>query len=248
MPTPETLLLAALITTATYSVFGLTGSGSTVLALPLLAHFMPLKFAVPLLLLLDLAASLTLSTRARAGVRMDELGRFGPFLLIGVALGLTLLIKLPEGPLLVTLGFFLLVYSVYCLRRTGGPVSLSRAWAAPVGLASGALAALFGSGGVLIQLYFAGRLTSKDELRATAAAGVLLNSVSRVLLFGATGLLTQDGLLLSALLLLPSVFVGLVAGQRLHAVIPAAGVLKAVYVVLLVAGLSLLARYTPAFS
>ena len=52
----ETLAVAALVTAATYLVFGTTGFGSTVLALPLLAHLVPIKFAVSLLLLLDFAA------------------------------------------------------------------------------------------------------------------------------------------------------------------------------------------------
>lgn len=245
MPGLEILLLAALITAASYCVFGLTGFGSTVLALPLLAHFLPLKFAVPLLLLLDLAASLALSSRVRGAVRKDEFWRIVPFLLAGMALGVTLLVKLPEPPLLVTLGVFLLAYSLYCLGRKRTAPVLSRAWAAPVGLSGGAFSALFGTGGVLLALYFAGRLGSKSEFRATTAAGILVSSVTRVMLFGATGLLTQDGLLLSALVLLPSVFVGLVIGQRLHAGVDARNVLRVVYVLLLASGLSLLARYAP---
>src|SRR6185437_10516219 len=112
----------------------MTGFGSTVLALPLLAQLLPLKFAVPLMLLLDLTASLTLSTRARGALRKDELWRIVPFLFAGMALGVTLLIKLPERPLLVTLGIFLLAYAAYCLagRRTVG--TLAAAWAAPIGL------------------------------------------------------------------------------------------------------------------
>ncbi|HZM37058.1 MAG TPA: TSUP family transporter, partial [Burkholderiales bacterium] len=146
MPAPETLLLAGLITTATYCVFGLTGAGSTVLALPLIAHLLPLKFAVTLLLLLDLAASLALSTRARGVVRMDEFARLLPFLLAGLLLGLTLLINAPEGPLLTTLGVFLLAYAAWSLMRKPREVHVSRAWAPPAGLAGGALAALFGTG------------------------------------------------------------------------------------------------------
>jgi len=245
MPATETLLLAALITTVTYCVFGFTGSGSTVLALPLLAHFLPLKFAVPLLMLLDLAASLAVSTRGRGVVRRDEFGRVLPFLVVGVVLGLTLLIQLPEAPLLVALGVFLVCYAAWCLRPRGAPLGLSRAWAAPIGVASGALSALFGTGGVLTTLYFTGRLSDKDELRATSAAAVLVNSLTRLVLFGATGLLTQEGLLWSALALLPGVLFGLFVGQRLHASAAPAGVLRAVYAVLLVAGVSLLARYAP---
>jgi len=243
MPPPETLLAAALITSITYSIFGLTGAGSTVLALPLLVLLLPLKFTVPLLLLLDLVASLAVSARARGKLRMDEFGRLVPFLVIGIVLGLTLLLQAPEEPLLVGLGGFLVAYAAYCLARRGGPLALSRAWAVPIGLVGGALSALFGLGGVLITLYFAGRLRDKAELRATITAGVLLNSGARVLAFGATGLLTQEGLLPSALVLLPSVAIGLFVGQRLHSKVDAAAVLRVVYVVLLVAGASLLARY-----
>jgi uncharacterized membrane protein YfcA len=178
-------------------------------------------------------------------VRKDELGRVVPFLLLGLLLGLTLLIKAPEAPLLTALGLFLLAYAGWSLARKPGEVRLSRGWGPPVGLAGGALAGVFGTGGILTTLYFAGRLQRKDELRATAAAVVLLNSVVRVVLFGATGLLTQEGLLVSALCLLPSVAVGIFVGQRLHTLVAAASVLRAIHVVLLLAGLSLLVRYLP---
>lgn len=233
------------MTGASYCVFGMTGFGSTVLALPLLVHLLPLKFAVPLLLLLDLTASLALSARARGAVRKDELWRIAPFLLAGMALGVMLLVELPERPLLVTLGLFLLAYAAYCLagRRTAG--TLGAAWAAPIGLAGGGFSALFGTGGVLLVVYFAGRLTDKSELRATTAAGILMSSGTRAVLFGASGLLTQQGLVLSALALLPSVLIGLLVGQRLHAKVEPRHVLRAVYLLLLASGLSLLARYAP---
>ena len=87
------------------------------------------------------------------------------------------------------------------------------------------------------------RLHSAAELRATTAAGILVSTLTRVVLFGATGLLAQDGLLVSALMLLPCVFVGLFVGQRLHDRVRPALVLKALYALLLLNGLSLLARY-----
>lgn len=239
---PETLALAALITACTYLVFGLTGFGSTVLALPLLAHLIPLKFAVPMLLVLDFTAGILLISRVRRGVRLDELGRLFPFMLAGIVLGLMLLIRLPEAPLLAALGLFLVAYATYGMTRRAGPLRLSRAWSAPIGLAAGILGALFGAGGVLSALYIGARLDNKEELRATAAAAVLLNTSVRVMLFGAAGLLTQDGLLTSALVLLPSVLVGLLLGNRLHAAIPTGLVVRVLYVVVGVAGVSLLGR------
>lgn len=238
----ESLAAAALITAGTYLVFGLTGFGSTVLALPLLVFLIPLKFAVPMLLLLDFTAGVLLISRVRRGVRLDELGWLFPFMLVGIALGLTLLIRLPEAPLLAALGLLLIVYATYGVTRRAGPPRLSRGWGAPIGLAAGVLGALFGTGGVLTALYIGARLDDKGELRATAAAAVLLNTSIRLVLFGATGLLTQDGLLSSALLLLPSVLVGLFLGSRLHAAVPAGLVVRVVYVVVAVAGASLLVR------
>ena len=242
MPSPELLLLAAAILAATYCVFGLTGAGSTVLALPLLVQFLPLKFAVSLLLLLDFAAGLVLISRARQGVRTDELLRFLPFVLVGIGIGLVLLIKLPESPLLTALGVFLITYAGYGLLKKGKEIKISRTWSAPIGVTAGGLSALFGTGGVLMSLYIAGRLQDKSELRSSAAAAVVFNSGTRVLLFGATGLLSE-GLFLSALWLLPSMLIGLFIGQRLHAAVSATAVLRAVYVVLLLAGASLLVRY-----
>ena len=200
------IALAALVVFAAYTVFGLTGFGSTVIALPFLAQLLALKFAVPLLMLL---------------------------------------IQVAERKLLVALGVFLLLYAGYGLARRGAPVPLSRFWCAPIGLAGGALSSLFGTGGVLFAIYNAGRVRDKDALRATNAAMITISSLVRVLLFGAAGLLAQDGLFVAALILLPALVGGAWLGNRLHAAVPAMAVVKAVYAVLVIAGLLILARSLP---
>jgi uncharacterized membrane protein YfcA len=225
-----------------YTAFGLTGFGSTVIALPLLAHLFALKFAVPLLMLLDVAAFLLFGLQVRRRVRYAEIGWLAPFVLAGMAAGLTLLIELPEGPLLAVLGIFLLLYAAYGLSRRGPPPALTRRWCVPIGLVGGTFSALFGTGGVLFAIYNAGRIADKDALRATNAAMLMLSSLVRVVLFGAAGLLTQDALLATALVMLPAMAAGTWLGHRLHAAVPPAVVVKAVYAVLVVAGLTLLAR------
>ena len=225
-----------------YTAFGLTGFGSTVIALPLLAHFFALKFAVPLLMLLDLAAFLLSGARVRKSIQYGEIGWLAPFILLGMAAGLTLLIEVAEQKLLLVLGVFLLLYAGYGLARRGPPAALSRVWGVPVGLAGGVFSALFGTGGVLFAIYNASRIGDKDALRATNAAMIMLSSLVRVVLFAAAGLLTQDGLLATALLLVPALAGGVWLGNRLHAAVPAAAVVKAVYALLVLAGLTLLAR------
>lgn len=238
----ETFALAALIVAVAYVIFGLTGFGSTVVAVPLLALILPLKFAVPVMMLLDLAATLVLGARLRKGIRLDEVGWLIPFILAGMALGLTLLIRVAEEPLLLGLGAFVLLYAAYGLTRRGVPIVLSRLWSFPVGVVGGALSALFGTGGVIFAMYFAGRIHDKDELRATNASMIMFSALVRVVLFGVTGLLTQEGLLATSALLVPAMLGGFYLGNRLHAVIPAASVVKAVYGVLILAGISLLVR------
>ena len=228
-----------------YTAFGLTGFGSTVIALPLLAQFFALKFAVPLLMLLDIAAFLLFGARVRKRIHYAEIGWLAPFILVGMAAGLTLLIEVAEQKLLVVLGSFLLLYAGYGLSRRGPPATLSRAWGVPVGLVGGAFSALFGTGGVLFALYNAGRIRDKEALRATNAAMIVLSSIVRLVLFGAAGLLTQDGLLATVLILLPALLGGVWLGNRLHARVPAAAVVKAVYALLVLAGLLLLARSLP---
>jgi hypothetical protein len=104
------------------------------------------------------------------------------------------------------------------------------------------LGALFGTGGVLTALYVGARLDDKNELRATAAGAILINTSTRVVLFGASGLLTQDGMLTSVLILLPSLIFGLLVGSRLHTAVPTAVVFRVVYMVLALAGVSVLVR------
>jgi uncharacterized protein len=229
-----------------YTAFGLAGFGSTVIALPLLAHFFALKFAVPMLMLLDLAAFLLFGARVRKRVLYGEIAWLVPFILAGMAVGLTLLIEVSERTLLAVLGTFLLLYAGYSLVREkfgrGSPAILSRAWCAPIGLAGGVFSALFGTGGVLFAAYNAGRIRDKEALRATNAAMIMLSSLVRVVLFGVAGLLTQPGLLATACVLLPAMLAGAWLGNRLHAKVPAAAVAKAVYALLVIAGLTLLAR------
>ncbi|KPK04794.1 MAG: hypothetical protein AMJ64_12835 [Betaproteobacteria bacterium SG8_39] len=240
--TPEIVLIGASVVVGAYLVFGLTGFGSTVLSLPLLAQLLPLKFAVTLLMLLDLAAFLGFGLRVRRGIRIDEIGWLVPTALIGMGVGLTLLIRVAESWLLGLLGVFVLCYATYGLLRRGVPARLPRWAGAPIGLAGGAFSALFGTGGVLFAIYNAGRIRDKGELRASNAAMIALSSVVRLVLFGVAGLLAQDGLWTLFVLLLPALAAGVLIGHRLHAVVPAALVVRSVHVVLLVAGTSILLR------
>lgn len=118
----------------------------------------------------------------------------------------------------------------------------SPGWGPPAGFLSGAFASMFGNGGLIMALYIGGRIRDKEELRATSAAVVGVNALVRVVLFAAVGLLSQEGLVLAAALLVPSLLTGLYFGQRLQKAVSAQTVLRAIYLVVAVAGACLLVR------
>ncbi len=128
---PDSVLWSALAVTMAYTVFGLTGFGASIAAMPLLAHFFPLRFAVPMMLVFDLCAGFLIGWRNHAVIDKSEVKRLVPFMLLGIALGATLLVKAPEGALLLSLGCFVLAYAAYnFLFRPGGapivPVTLPK--------------------------------------------------------------------------------------------------------------------------
>ena len=231
-----------LVVLAAYTVFGLTGFGSSVVAVPLLAHLLPLSFVVPLQLLLDFTAALALGTRVRAQVDRAEMAWLLPFMLAGMVAGVTLLVRLPRRATLAALGLLALVYGLLGLLGRTPQRSWSRAWAAPIATFGGVVSALFGTGGPVYVIYLSRRIRDTGVLRATIAAVILLSAIARLVLFGVTGLLAQPGLLALAVLLLPFMAAGVAIGSRLNRAIAPARARLAVQGLLVASGLSLVVR------
>lgn len=236
-----TLLSAALIVTLAYTVYGLTGFGAAIIAVPLLAHFFPLRFAVPMMLVFDLFAGLLLGLKNRKHLDRRELLRLLPFLLLGMAAGVTLLVQVSERWLLL-LGAFVLSYASWSLLRRVAPTPVSPRWAVPAGVIGGAFTALYGTGGPVYMIYLARRLPDKTVLRATIGVLIFGAALIRLALFTASGFYTQRGLLPLAFALLPCALIGYLAGSHLHARLPTQRALQAVWLLLIAGGASLLWR------
>lgn len=236
------MLLAPLILLAAYTLFGITGFGSSITAVPLLAHFFPLPFVVPLMVLFDLGASLIIGGRNRADIDRRELLRIVPFMLAGIACGATLLLHVPQRWLMLALGLFVLAYAAWGIAGRVSAKPLSPWWVIPIGGGGGIASALFGTGGPVYALYLARRLPDKAALRATVTTVISLSGITRLLVFALAGLYFQQGVLVWALLLLPFMLAGLWLGNRLHQVLPVARVVQVLWGVLLVGGTSLVVR------
>jgi len=225
-----------------YFIRGISGFGSGLIAVPLLAHFLPLTFVVPMILVTDVAASLALGTHTRKHVRWDELRPLIPFSILGVLAGTTLLVNLPEAPLLATLGVFVLLFGVRSVLNLHGTQTVSRRWALPAGLTGGAIGALFGTGGPPYVIYLNHRLHDKGELRATFSGLFLIEGGLRIVVFLVAGLLLHTELQLTILAALPLVALGLFLGNRVHIGLSPLQMQRLIGIMLLVSGTSLLWR------
>jgi len=224
-----------------YTIFGLTGFGSAVVAVPILVHFVPLPFAVPLVMLLDFFATLTVGALNWRIVSRIELLRLMPCMLVGIVAGVTLLVNVEPRWLLLALGIFVLLNALWNLMRRAQPHPVSAWWSVPAGVAGGVFSALFGTGGPIYTTYLARRVDSAS-FRATASSIILMSGVIRLFIFGGKGLLQQDGLLMDWLWLLPLCAVGVFVGSKLHARLPPTRVRQALFALLAVSGAGVIVR------
>lgn len=214
--TPEIYLAAFFILLLAYFLRGITGFGSGLIAIPLLAHFLPLTFVVPLLLVLDFTASIVLSRHTRLQVRWDEIRFLLPASVVGILLGAFLLVNLPREPLLVALGLFVIFFGLRYVFNVHGEKPVSRWWALPTGLSGGLIGALFGTGGPPFVVYLSHRLHDKTQLRGTLSGLFMLDGALRIITFLFFGLLLQTEMLTALLLALPLMGLGLYLGNRVH--------------------------------
>lgn len=238
----EVLLLAPLLVFAGYVVFGVTGFGAAPVIIPVLAHFVPLADAVAFCTILDLASGLMLGYHVRRHADRGELLWLLPFSLAGVALGVTLLVKLPREESLLALGVFVCAYAVYALSSRGAARRLPRLLAPPAGLAGGIFGSLFGVGGPPYVMYLAGRLADPAAMRATITAMLIVNVGARLLAFLVAGVLLRADLWIAAAALLPVAALGLWTGNRLHGRASRQALVRVVAGVLMVMGISLVSR------
>jgi uncharacterized membrane protein YfcA len=102
--------------------------------------------------------------------------------------------------------------------------------------------ALFGTGGPIYMIFLSARIEDKGTLRATASLMVTLSVWLRIALFAATGVLLHAPLLLLIGALLPVMALGVYLGHRLHQRLSSAGVLRLIAALLVINGVTLLAR------
>lgn len=252
-----------------YFVLGLTGFGSALVLVPLLAHHWPLTTVVPLVLLLDLPASYLHAWLNRTQIRWPLLWRLTPGLALGATVGHLLAPWLAHAWGLAVLGLYVMGVGVRGWRGAGaskaapasaaprkppgfaapgpdgpGPARATRdVWA---GVAAGVIETCFGTAGPIVVSYLTQRLREVPDVRANTPPVLVLASALALGSLGAGGHLMQGLIALAYVPLLCISLVAVAAGHRVAHRVPARNLALGVFALLIVSGALLLARATPA--
>jgi uncharacterized membrane protein YfcA len=242
MTVPD-IAYATAVLLAAYFVRGISGFGSGLIAVPLLALRFPLPEVVPFMLVADFAASALVGGLHFRHVNWPEIRRLLPATLAGVVVGTGLLVSLPPAALLTALGGFILVFALRGLLARPAPFTpASPRWAYPAALAGGAVSGLFGTGGPPYVIYLSHRIRDKSALRATLSGLFFLEGLIRIVTFLAAGLLTDSGVWLNSLLAAPVIIAALYAGSHIHTRLSDRRMLRLVNLLLLVSAAAVLAK------
>ncbi len=233
----EILFFAVPVIFLAYAVFGMTGFGAALVAVPLLVHVIPLQTVVPLIVFFDLVSTTLIGGSNRASVSVAELKAITPWMLLGILLGATLLYSISPGGPLIALGIFVLYVSIHNLFfKKNTQKKISSLWAVPFGIFGGVFSALFGTGGPIYTIYLARRLDDLTSFRATISAVIFCSGFVRLITFAFAGAYFKESILWGAAFLLPSALLGLWSGSKLRKILPHEAMKKSIYFLLLLAG------------
>jgi len=210
-------LLACLILAVAEAVYVLLGFGSGLIAVGSLALLLPeLRDGVVLLMLVNLPAELWVVCTSRTKISWRGVVAIFAGLVIGIPIGAWLLRWSDPRLLLTALGVLLVVVGGIFLVSPKPRGREPHPWVAPpVGLLSGVLGGLFGTGGPPLILYYQLSGVEKAAFRVNLMAIFLLTTTVRVPSYAAFGLITAPRLW-SALVVMPAVLVGALIGNRIH--------------------------------
>lgn len=239
---PWLMLVAPVVIVVAYTVFGLSGFGATAISVPILAHFLPVSYLVPLVALLDMMSSALIGITHREQVSKEELKRLMPWMFGGFVLGVTVLVGVPDRHLRLALGLFTATLGIHGIFNPTLHRAISGLWAIPAGLVGGAVATVFGAGGPIYATYMSGRTRDKGVIRSTMSTLIAISAFSRGIVYAVSGLLLHATILIGALVLAPFVWVGLKVGQRIHTGFTTEQLRRAIGALLVLTGTTLVLR------
>ena len=223
-----------------YTVLGLTGFGSALIIVPLLAWQWPLPEVVALTLLMDVPASAFHSGLNWRQVQWRELRRLLPGLVLGTVAGLWLMQHLQSRWPLLLLGLYVAAVGLNALRPKATSLHQpAPEWAWPVGMAIGLVEMLFGTAGPVVVAWLSRRVADAQQMRASTP--MIITAAASTVLAGMAwdGRLSQPLLWQRWTVLIGVALLGVWLGHRVAYRVPVARLRQIICGLLVVSGLLL---------
>ncbi|MBC8289734.1 MAG: sulfite exporter TauE/SafE family protein [Planctomycetes bacterium] len=234
---PETTSLILIGVIFFLSTFARTslGFGDALIAMPLLALFVPMTLASPIVALASALNAFLILAREWKSLEVRQAGWLIVIALSGIPFGVWLLHEGDDRILKFLLGTVVLGFAIWSLRAPSMPELKSAWWNVPFGLSAGFLGGAYNTAGPPLVIYAALKKWPPDVFRVILQAYFLPSGLLIVALHGWNGRITPD-VLKTFGLTLPAIAVGFLAGRHLAERIPEERFRKTVYIVLLFLG------------
>lgn len=197
-----------------YMVRGITGFGSGLISIPLLALNYPLAVVVPIVVLFDYMSSAAQGLSNHRAVNWKVLFPLMPFTLAGVLLGLYFFKNIDQSMLNIVLGIFVIAFALYQILPLP-QMKGSALYAIPSGILGGLIGTLFGTGGPFYMIYLSLRQLDKTAVRASFAIWFLIDGSVRLIGYLSTGLLSFESMSNYVHWVIP-VVLGQFVGSKIH--------------------------------
>lgn len=238
-------IISAIVIFITHTLEGITGFGSTVLALPFLNVTIGLKLAVQLLCVLSWAMALYIVIRSWKNLVWKEFLFIVLWAGLGMPLGIWLFDKLPGAWLCLFLGIFMTTVGIRgeitTLRsRTAETTSHPAKRSVLMKLllfCGGIIQGAFGTGGPFVVIYSSKALPDKKVFRVTLSLLWLSMNSIRLLKWGICGELWNRELGNALLWGFPVMLAGVILGDYLHNKVSEYHFKAGVYAILVLSGI-----------
>jgi uncharacterized membrane protein YfcA len=224
------------IASLTRSTFGF---GDALIAMPLLALFISIKTATPVVAVMGLTISIAILYDDWRHIRLKSIWVLVLFSLIGIPIGLIFLKGAAEDVVKITLSVVLIVFGTYKLLKPDLFVLRSRRLAFLFGLISGILGGAYNTNGPPIIIYGTLRQWKPEMFRAVLQGVFLPTNFFIIIGHGIAGLWTKEVWHLM-IFSLPIIFLSIMIGNRLNKKIPSKKFSKYIFVFLILIGFVLL--------
>jgi len=224
------------------TIQGLSGFGSALVAVPLMALLLPIETVVPLMILLGIVVSAFNLLHLHHAVRLSPISRLLAGYLLGTPIGLYFLTKAPEHLVLGALGIFISLYAAYSLIGRQPKARWLREWRVGLGMLSGSLGAAFSTNGPPVILHVAAHPEwDADRQKAALVMFFLLSGLITLAAHAGGGLITAE-VLRWLLWISPPLFLGTLGGAFIYRRLGEHNYKRLTFLLILITGLILTAQ------